>query len=47
MKTILVPLGNSNKAICTLQYAVDYASVCNAKIYVIQGLWLGQMPLMP
>jgi len=36
MKTILVPLGNSNKAICTLQYAVDYASVCDAKIYVIQ-----------
>lgn len=36
MKTILVPLGNSDKAICTLQYAVDFASVTNAKIYVIQ-----------
>jgi len=36
MKTILVPLGNSDKAINTLQYAIDYASVCGAKIYVIQ-----------
>jgi len=36
MKTILVPLGNSDKAICTLQYAVDFASVADAKIYVIQ-----------
>ncbi|NQW36856.1 MAG: universal stress protein [Flavobacteriales bacterium] len=36
MKTILVPLGNSDKAISTLQYAVDFASVTNAKIYVIQ-----------
>jgi len=36
MKTILVPLGKSGKAISTLQYAVDFASVCGAKIYVIQ-----------
>ena len=36
MKTILVPLGTSDKAISTLQYAVDFASVCGAKIYVIQ-----------
>lgn len=36
MKTILVPLGNSDKAICTLQYAIDFASVTGAKIYVIQ-----------
>jgi len=36
MKSILVPLGDSEKAICTLQYAIDFASVVNAKIYVIQ-----------
>ncbi|MCF6214019.1 MAG: universal stress protein [Flavobacteriaceae bacterium] len=36
MKTILVPLGNSDKAINTLQYAVDFASIAAAKIYVIQ-----------
>jgi len=36
MKSILVPLGNSKKAINTLQYAVDFASVTGAKIYVIQ-----------
>jgi len=38
MKTILVPLGNSNKAIYTLQYAIDFATASNAKIYVIQVL---------
>lgn len=36
MKTILVPLGNSEKAIDTLQYAIDFAKVTGAKIYVIQ-----------
>jgi len=36
MKTILVPLGNSDKAIYTLQYAIDFASVVGAKIFVIQ-----------
>lgn len=36
MKSILVPLGDSDKAICTLQYAIDFAKVFNAKIYVIQ-----------
>lgn len=36
MKTILVPLGNSEKAINTLQYAIDFATVSNAKIYVVQ-----------
>jgi len=36
MKTILVPLGNSKKAVCTLQYAVDFACKTKAKIYVIQ-----------
>ncbi len=36
MKTILVPLGNSDKAVSTLQYAIDFASITKAKIYVIQ-----------
>lgn len=36
MKSILVPLGDPDKAICTLQYAIDFASIVNAKIYVIQ-----------
>lgn len=36
MKSILVPLGDSEKAICTLQYAIDFASLVKAKIYVIQ-----------
>lgn len=35
MKTILVPLGSSKKAVSTLQYAIDFATVSNAKIYVI------------
>lgn len=36
MKTILVPLGSSKKAINILQYAVDFAQVSGAKIYVVQ-----------
>jgi nucleotide-binding universal stress UspA family protein len=36
MKTILVPLGDSEKAINTLQYAIDFAAFIQAKIYVIQ-----------
>jgi len=36
MKTILVPLGNSEKAINTLQYAIDFATVSSAKLYVVQ-----------
>jgi len=36
MKTILVPLGNSEKAINTLQFAIDFATVTKAKIYIIQ-----------
>lgn len=36
MKTILVPLSNSQKAVGTLQYAIDFATVSNAKIYVVQ-----------
>ena len=36
MKTILVPLGNTDKAVNTLQYAIDFASAVNARIYVVQ-----------
>lgn len=36
MKTILVPLGNTDKAINTLQYAIDFASEINARIFVVQ-----------
>lgn len=36
MKTILVPLGNSEQAVNTLQYAIDFASEINANIYVVQ-----------
>ena len=36
MKTILVPLGNTDNAISTLQYAIDFASEINAKIFVVQ-----------
>ena len=36
MEKILVPLGNSENSVDTLQYAIDFASVCKAKIYVIQ-----------
>jgi len=35
MKTILVPLGNTDKAINTLQYAIDFASEVNAQIYIV------------
>jgi nucleotide-binding universal stress UspA family protein len=35
MKTILVPLGNSENAVNTLQYAIDFATAVNAKIYVV------------
>ncbi len=36
MKNILVPLGSSEKAIGTLQYAIDFAEITCARIYVIQ-----------
>ena len=36
MKTILVPIGSSKKSVNTLQYAIDFATISNAKIYVIQ-----------
>jgi len=36
MKTILVPLGNTDKAINTLQYAIDFASEINARIFIVQ-----------
>ena len=34
MKSILVPLGSSNRAIKTLQYAIDFATVSGAKVFV-------------
>lgn len=37
MKKILVPLGGSKRAINTLQYAVDFASISGGKIYVVQA----------
>tara|TARA_R110001583_G_scaffold195111_1_gene369232 strand:- start:5775 stop:6569 length:795 start_codon:yes stop_codon:yes gene_type:complete len=36
MKSILVPLGSSNRAINTLQYAIDFAAVTGGKVYVVQ-----------
>ncbi len=36
MKSILVPLGSSNRAINTLQYAIDFAVVSKGKVYVVQ-----------
>ena len=36
MKTILVPVGSSKNAKSHLQYAVDFARVFGAKIYVVQ-----------
>ncbi len=36
MKSFLVPLGNTESAVGTLQYAIDLAKETNATIYVIQ-----------
>jgi nucleotide-binding universal stress UspA family protein len=36
MKTILVPVGSSKNAKSHLQYAVDFAKVFGAKLYVVQ-----------
>lgn len=36
MKTILVPVGSSKNAKSHLQYAVDFAKVFGAKVYVVQ-----------
>lgn len=36
MKNILVPVGSSKNAVSHLQYAVDFARVFGAKIYVVQ-----------
>ena len=36
MKNLLVPLGSSGNAVNTLQYAIDFAQVIGAKIYVTQ-----------
>jgi len=36
MKNFLVPIGSSGNAVNTLQYAIDFAKVVGAKIYVTQ-----------
>lgn len=36
MKNLLVPIGTSGNAINTLQYAIDFAHIMNAKVYVTQ-----------
>ena len=36
MKNILVPVGSSKNAVSHLQYAVDFAEVFGAKLYVVQ-----------
>lgn len=36
MKNILVPVGSSKNAISHLQYAIDFAKVFGAKVYVVQ-----------
>ena len=37
MKHILVPIGNSENAKNTLQYAIDFAEVFNAKVFVFRA----------
>ena len=36
MKNILIPVGSSKNAVSHLQYAVDFARVFGAKLYVVQ-----------
>ena len=36
MKNILVPVGSSKNALSHLQYAVDFADACGAKLFVVQ-----------
>ena len=40
MKNILVPVGNTEKAVSTLQYAVDFANAVNANIFVMRAYTL-------
>ncbi|WP_224484830.1 universal stress protein [Robertkochia aurantiaca] len=40
MKHILVPIGNSDNAINTLQYAVDLAEYFNSELYLMQAFTL-------
>ena len=35
MKNILVPIGSNEHAVNTLQYAIDFAEVVGAKIYLV------------
>ena len=37
MKHILVPIGSSENAVSTLQYAIDFAKTINAKIFVLRA----------
>ena len=36
MKNILVPVGSSKNAVSHLQYAIDFAKIFGAKVYVVQ-----------
>ncbi len=40
MKNILVPVGNTEKAVSTLQYATDFAHACGGKVYVMRAYTL-------
>ena len=37
MKNILVPIGSSENASSTLQYAIDFAKELNANVYVFRA----------
>ena len=37
MKNILVPIGSSENAVSTLQYAIDFAKAINAKVFVLRA----------
>jgi nucleotide-binding universal stress UspA family protein len=40
MKNILVPIGSSENAVSTLQYAIDFAEVINANVFVFRAFSL-------
>ena len=40
MKNILVPIGSSDNALSTLQYAIDFAEVVNANVLVFRAFSL-------
>ena len=37
MKNILVPIGSSENAVSTLQYAIDFAKVINAQVFALRA----------